>query len=203
MSNIQYSSVMQQPPHGFVPIPPGTPVQTPIDKPMYGGGVGGEVRTPDSKVVSSRGWTLAKLGLGGLGIIFGLVNVGLGAGIVEAQRPYPADYGYFDAALALPPAVFSVIWNAAEIVVFVLRARDPHGQRGIHPGANVGVHLIIWTVGAAAGGLIADNYAFDSLFDYWWYYDSIGDSPVADRTQGYAKYMTFQLALAVCLWPLV
>ncbi|KAL2198272.1 hypothetical protein P885DRAFT_76978 [Corynascus similis CBS 632.67] len=39
-----------------------------------------------------------------------------------------------------PQASFSVVWTIADGIAVVVRA----GHRGIHPGANVGVDLLLW-----------------------------------------------------------
>ncbi|KAK4246308.1 hypothetical protein C7999DRAFT_42231 [Corynascus novoguineensis] len=39
-----------------------------------------------------------------------------------------------------PQAAFSVVWTIADGIAIVVRG----GHRGIHPGANVGVDLLLW-----------------------------------------------------------
>lgn len=174
---------LSQPPHGFVPLAPGTP----IDKAIHT-----VSSKTDAKIVSSRGWVIGKIVLGGLSIVSGLLVIGIAAGLVAAQSPYPTASGYLDAALALPPAVLAVAWQVAEFITRCVRR-----NRGIHPGAHVGVHLVVWLAGAVAGGLIASEFAFDDEFNYWWFDTSSND------TTGYALYLDLEEALTVCLWPLV
>ncbi|CAK7206655.1 hypothetical protein SEUCBS139899_009459 [Sporothrix eucalyptigena] len=98
--------------------------------------------------------------------------------------------------MGFPPGILAILWPAAEIITLAVRR-----NRGIHPGAHVGMHLVIWLTGTAAGGLIAADYALDAEFTYWWL-DDYG--PASDRqTAGYALYLSIELALTICLWPLV
>lgn len=72
----------------------------------------------------------------------------------------------------------AIIWQAAEFIT-VWASKT---SRGIHPGANVALHLIIWLVGAIVVGFLATFVAFDidDLDDAdvnAGYYDTDGDTP--------------------------
>ncbi|ERT00527.1 hypothetical protein HMPREF1624_03900 [Sporothrix schenckii ATCC 58251] len=181
MTNMQYQQpAPYQASQGFVPLAPVAPSNKDVSH----------------KIVSGRKWFFAKAGLEGLSIITGIVVSGISGGVIAAQAPYPTVNGYFDAALSFPPGILAILWPAAELVTLAVRR-----NRGIHPGAHVGIHLIIWLAGTAAGGLVASEYSLDSLFTYWWLSDF--SLPVAEKTKGYAHYLTMELALCICLWPLV
>jgi hypothetical protein len=64
----------------------------------------------------------------------------------------------------LPPACVAFVWNVAEGISILARG----GRRGIHPGACVGVDLILWL-----GFLVASVMYI--LFGYGWYFYTYGD----------------------------
>lgn len=59
----------------------------------------------------------------------------------------------------MPPAVVSFVWNVSEGISLLVRG----GHRGIHPGACVGVDLILWM------GFCTTSLLY-LLFGYGWYY---------------------------------
>ncbi|KIH91040.1 hypothetical protein SPBR_01702 [Sporothrix brasiliensis 5110] len=181
MANMQYQQpAPYQASQGFLPLEPVAPSNKDVSH----------------KIVSGRKWFFAKAALEGLSIVTGIVVSAVSGAVVVAQMPYPDLNGYLDAGLSFPPGILAILWPVAELVTLVVRR-----NRGIHPGAHVGMHLVIWLTGTVAGGLIASEYAFDSIFTYWPMSDY--RLSVAEKTKGYAHYVTMELVLCICLWPLV
>lgn len=127
----------------------------------------------------SHAFSLAKLGLGGLNMIFAIVAFGLGLSFVLGPSRYNSHTGAF---LLVVLAAISFLWQAAEFLTRLLRRRT---HRPLHPGAHVGVHLCLWvllvlctysmawglrrslaqyTVVGPASRVGADPY----LYDLWW-----------------------------------
>ncbi|KAK0389634.1 hypothetical protein NLU13_3209 [Sarocladium strictum] len=64
----------------------------------------------------------------------------------------------------LPPAGVALVWNIAEGICILARG----GHRGIHPGACVGVDLILWL------GFCASSFLY-LFFGYGWYWYTTKD----------------------------
>lgn len=66
----------------------------------------------------------------------------------------------------------ALIWQTAEFITICASSR----HRGIHPGANVALHLIIWLMAIVAMSFMAiyvsfDRVDLDNFHDYYGYYD--------------------------------
>lgn len=67
-------------------------------------------------------------------------------------------------------AGLALVWQTAEFITVCASSR----HRGIHPGANVALHLIIWLITACALSFLAvyvaiDQYNIDDGYDYGYY----------------------------------
>ncbi|KAJ1327626.1 hypothetical protein MN608_06957 [Microdochium nivale] len=61
----------------------------------------------------------------------------------------------------IPFGLIDMIWNAAEVLTLCARGSDSIYPRGIHPGAHVGVHLVMWVcsiIGIVLGSITISNY---------------------------------------------
>ncbi|TDZ39263.1 hypothetical protein C8035_v006275 [Colletotrichum spinosum] len=74
--------------------------------------------------------------------------------------------------MSIKVAVVALIWDIAELVTICARG----GRRGIHPGAQVGVHLVLWLAFAAAAGVESITIYFRDSYDS---YTSYSGSRVA------------------------
>ncbi|KAK5662273.1 hypothetical protein OQA88_8179 [Cercophora sp. LCS_1] len=84
--------------------------------------------------VSPKGMWISKLGLRGVMIIFGIALLGLAGSLATSflsSLPF---------LVVGPPGFVSLAWNVAEGICIVTRG----GHRGIHPGANVALDLLLW-----------------------------------------------------------
>ncbi|KAI0432580.1 hypothetical protein F5Y09DRAFT_135985 [Xylaria sp. FL1042] len=109
--------------------------------------------------------------------------------------------------------VVSIIWNTAELITFCVRLRK-QVQRGIHPGAHVGLHLLFWLAGVFATVLtvalylgVASNVRYcergddDSEYDYY-------SSSYCEEYEPYDYYKSnvlpvFRAAIAIfVLWAI-
>ncbi|KAH6998362.1 hypothetical protein BKA56DRAFT_664955 [Ilyonectria sp. MPI-CAGE-AT-0026] len=88
---------------------------------------------PPPPHVSSRGMWSTKLTLRIISIIFCIVIIGVAASVA-------VDWSLFPLVTLVPPAGVAFIWNFSESICLCVR----RGHRGIHPGAVVGVDLILW-----------------------------------------------------------
>lgn len=79
----------------------------------------------------------------------------------------------------IPFGALDMIWNAAELLTHCARGSESIYPRGIHPGAHVGVHLIMWMgsaigIGFAATSMVIFNEALAICnrppVDLWWPY---------------------------------
>ncbi|KAK4195471.1 hypothetical protein QBC40DRAFT_19966 [Triangularia verruculosa] len=102
-------------------LPPGRFVAAPNDLPP--------------KYVSPKSYWVTKVGGRIFSIVCSIVAIGLGAALMADAR-----IGGFYAVFILPAAVVCIAWDIAEISCIYKRG----GNRGIHPGAIVGVDLILW-----------------------------------------------------------
>ncbi|KAI0161734.1 hypothetical protein GGR52DRAFT_137964 [Hypoxylon sp. FL1284] len=125
----------------------------------------------------SKPWTVTKLVLTIFTTMLGIIIIGLSCVFVAEEGDGAASAYY-----SLPIAVLSVLWNGAELITFCVRARKDV-QRGIHPGAHVGMDLVFWIAGVfgvlfsvmvtiSLEGMIMDcERAKDSSYGYWSYCD--------------------------------
>lgn len=89
----------------------------------------------------------------------------------------------------------ALVWDAAEIITWLCRKR----VAGIHPGAHVGVSLIIW-LGAACIGGIQSAYVTYTTHDSDTCYDSESDEYVDCRSS--SGQMIAAAAFACLVWLL-
>ncbi|OTB12698.1 hypothetical protein K445DRAFT_320838 [Daldinia sp. EC12] len=88
--------------------------------------------------VSSRNWQIAKIALQTASLAFCIIVIGLSAGTM-----WGGDYGV--GILTVPVTAATAAWTIAELVTLLVRTRRGGAPgRGIHPGAHVGVQLIIF-----------------------------------------------------------
>ncbi|KAL7627743.1 hypothetical protein AAE478_001938 [Parahypoxylon ruwenzoriense] len=84
----------------------------------------------------SRSWIIAKIVLQLFSLIFCAIVLGLSATTIW-------EGGGGTGILTIPIASATAAWTMAELVALYLRRRSSMG-RGIHPGAHVGVQLVIF-----------------------------------------------------------
>ncbi|KAK8040021.1 hypothetical protein PG993_008432 [Apiospora rasikravindrae] len=109
-----------------------------------------------------KNWYWAKLALTVASIVFAVILLGVSLGLALGVRNSIYSYGY--EFITIPVVIVCVIWDLAELItVCVCLARRrrrlpaPEGQQqqqqaanhrqGIHPGAHVGVDLVLWLAG--------------------------------------------------------
>ncbi|KAI1807245.1 hypothetical protein F4811DRAFT_43224 [Daldinia bambusicola] len=93
--------------------------------------------------LSSRKWQIAKIALQSASLAFCVIVIGISAGTTWGG-------GYGLGILTVPVAAAMAAWTIAELVTLLVRRRrekergSPASGRGIHPGAHVGVQLVIF-----------------------------------------------------------
>ncbi|KAI1180698.1 hypothetical protein F4777DRAFT_259145 [Nemania sp. FL0916] len=100
----------------------------------------------------STGYIATRLGLTALSSVWGIIIIALASVLVgsTSEAAYVSWYSY-------AIAVASILWNSAELITYCARVRSGV-QRGIHPGAHVGLNLIFWLIGAFAVLLTVEVY---------------------------------------------
>jgi hypothetical protein len=106
--------------------------------------------------------------------------------IVMLARYTSSDYNdssqvTFEASFTLVAAGIAIIWQAAEFITVWASKTN----RGIHPGANVALHLVIWLVAILAVGFLATFVAWDV--------DQLGDIQTDPDSSSYypSEYYTY------------
>jgi len=100
----------------------------------------------------SPAWAVAKVTLHAISLVLAFITIilgGVSAGVSTGSRMW---------AYTTPTGLACAAWDISEFVV--LRCRRQTAQRGIHPGAHVGVELCLWIVAGAmaAMGLIEPGH---------------------------------------------
>ncbi|KAG8160933.1 hypothetical protein KVR01_009197 [Diaporthe batatas] len=125
---------------------------------------------------TSKPFSIAKLVLGSFNLVFAIIALGLSLGLIMSTVTFSSFIGI---AICLSLAVVSLIWQLAEHITLAVRK----GWRPIHPGAHVGVHLLLSVLAL----LVAMSLCFAVADELAWYnidpdctYDA--DWPINDYT---------------------
>lgn len=138
----------------------------------------------------NRGWHVTKIVFGSFSLIFCIVMLALAAVTIVAT-----DYSSFEIVWVGPVAGLAAVWQIAEFITICARG----GQLGIHPGAHVALHLLLW-LGFVAN-IVLNAFTVVSLaflsyyYDEYYYYDS-GSYFLSDE---YASIQYALLALSSIL----
>lgn len=144
----------------------------------------------------SKTWNVSKIILGSLLVVFDIILIAMGAAMI------PMTYAYwswqFMYIIVACVASVSLLWQVSEFITLCVR----RNYMGIHPGAHVGLHLILWLgccVLIGIGGTVTYYDANDyENRDYYYssYYDE-DDDPASVRT--FLRMEQAELALSVLL----
>ncbi|KAL7944192.1 hypothetical protein V8C42DRAFT_345968 [Trichoderma barbatum] len=121
-----------------------------------------------TEVESNRVAEFTRLGFHGAGILLGII--GLGLSLASIQN------GNISGAIAAAPSSgLALVWSLAEVITRAVRKF----KAGIHPGAHVGVCLILWMLSSVMGGILCTYVAItqddSDCDDIHSYYDSNGN----------------------------
>ncbi|ROT36673.1 hypothetical protein SODALDRAFT_401571 [Sodiomyces alkalinus F11] len=133
-----------------------------------------------------KGWHVTKIVFRSLDLAFSIIVLALAIYVVIVFGDLLA------IVLISPPAILAIIWETAEFITLCARG----GRVGIHPGAHVGLHLIIWLAWCVAVGFIATRFA---LFGY---YDVTGYGSVIDTQAAIVAFSSLLLASLTQTAPL-
>lgn len=128
-------------------------------QPIYQPGAQTYQPVPINKVVASKGWYIAKLTLGSCIIVFDIVLIALSAAYLNMWYTFTVG-SYF--ALVFSPAIVSLGWQIAEFITVCVH-KD---RRGIHPGAHVALHLLLWLSFAITAVLLGFLVSYRSYRRY-------------------------------------
>ncbi|POS80242.1 hypothetical protein DHEL01_v201367 [Diaporthe helianthi] len=127
----------------------------------------------------TKPFSVAKLVLGSFNLVFAIIALGLSLGLITSMVSFGSFLGI---VICLSLAVVSLIWQLAEHITLAVR----RGWRGIHPGAHVGVHLILSVLAFLVALSLCFGVAYD-LDDYSvnsdCYYDA--DMPINSYRDDY------------------
>ncbi len=143
----------------------------------------------------SRAWHISKIILQSFIIIFCIVVISLS---ISLALNFPV--AVLIALWTVPQVVVSLCWSIAELITIC--ARKSH--RGIHPGAHVALHLLLWLGFCISLGLTVWIFAsvlvyYSSFLDYddYYGYSSYGDD--YDITPGYFTLIEALVAFVALL----
>ncbi|KAI5921486.1 hypothetical protein F4810DRAFT_678282 [Camillea tinctor] len=120
-----------------------------------------QYQQPAADVAFSKSWHIAKIVLISLSMVLCIIVIGIS--IALAVDP---DILIFALIWTVPQAGISLIWSIAELITICAR----RGHKGIHPGAHVALHLLLWLGFIVGVGLTGYLLAFTTLYDYYDYY---------------------------------
>ncbi|KAM0463403.1 hypothetical protein ACHAO4_000117 [Trichoderma viride] len=105
---------------------------------------------------TSKRAEFVRLGFFGGALLLGIIGLGLSLSSLGGSDISVA-------IAALPASALATIWGLAEVITRAVRKF----KKGIHPGAHVGVCLIIWMIASVTGGMLCTYVAL-----YNGYYDN-------------------------------
>ena len=94
-----------------------------------------EAQKPPPKYTSPKGMWVSKLVLRIIMLIFAIALVSLAGSLMGSFL-----FSSVTFIIVAPAGFLSLIWNFSEAICVLTRG----GHRGIHPGANVALDLILW-----------------------------------------------------------
>jgi uncharacterized membrane protein YhaH (DUF805 family) len=171
---------MNQPPPPQQQFPPqmAMPMQMPPQQQQQ------QQQLPPPVLPYSRAWHITKIMFHTLALVFSIVAVGLSASLIN--------YFYYESYIIIwtaPQAVISICWSVAELITVCVR----RAHKGIHPGAHVALHLLLWLGFAAACGLNGFFLGYALIDDYSYYYG------YGSRYDSYSTYTgLMQGVVAMC-----
>ncbi|TLD29124.1 hypothetical protein PspLS_04234 [Pyricularia sp. CBS 133598] len=155
-----------------------------------------------SKVVSSKKSFMLKSAIGVAILIMDIILVGVAAGNWTSPRNYywyHSFSAFYTFVFCVPTAILSFIWQVSEFITVAVRK-----DRGIHPGAHVGMHLVIWLafiVSATYSGFEVQWLNHYNRHPYDGYYGS--RTSAAEIQAGYKQTFSFQVAILVFVIMLI
>ncbi|EGR52936.1 uncharacterized protein TRIREDRAFT_119806 [Trichoderma reesei QM6a] len=96
-----------------------------------------------------------RLGFHGVVVVLGAIGLGV------SLSSLGGDEGYGIGAAAAPGAAACLAWSLAELITRAVRK----WKAGIHPGAHVGICLILWLLTAIMGGSLSAFVALNDVSD--------------------------------------
>ncbi|KAI0594525.1 hypothetical protein F4775DRAFT_428331 [Biscogniauxia sp. FL1348] len=147
-----------------------------------------QYQQPAAGVPFSKSWHITKIVFISLSMVLCIITIGIS--IALAVDP---DILSFALIWTVPQAGISLIWSIAELITICART----GHKGIHPGAHVALHLLLWLGFLVGVGLTGYLLAFTTLYDYYdYYYDDSYYSYYSDK---YIELMRALIAFLVLL----
>ncbi|ETS72982.1 hypothetical protein PFICI_15374 [Pestalotiopsis fici W106-1] len=140
---------------------------------------------PPVMIPSSKGWHITKIVFYSLSIIFCVIVLGISIALAVD----PSIYQSYQIIWVAPQAGIALCWDVAELITVCVR----RSQYGIHPGAHVALHLLLWLGLVVAAGLTGWIVAYASECGYYCqrYYDYYSSQ--------YLSIMQAELAFLVLL----
>jgi hypothetical protein len=144
-------------------------------------------------------WEMTKIVLHALAVVFGVIALGTGLGMLSSHWS-----GIIFALCSAPLAALCIIWSGVELIVRAVRK----WKSGMHPGAHVGVCLLVWLAAAFVSGIEATYLAVYTYYDDEYDYDSrcwnsaIHEYEECDNDRNYRRkgVATAACVFTVLLW---
>jgi hypothetical protein len=142
----------------------------------------------------SRAWHITKIVLLSFSMICCIVVLGISIALVVDP-----DIQSFEVVWVAPQAGIGLCWSIAELITICAR----FGHRGIHPGAHVALHLLLWLGFSAAVGLTAYLLSFALECDYYcrnnyYYYNYYSDTYISSEQALLAFLSLLVYVLILC-----
>ncbi|KAI1485584.1 hypothetical protein F5X96DRAFT_321593 [Biscogniauxia mediterranea] len=129
-----------------------------------------QYQQPVAGVPYRKSWHIVKIVFTSVSMVLCIIVIG--TSIALAVDP---DILSFALIWTVPQASVSLIWSIAELITICARS----GHRGIHPGAHVALHLLLWLGFIVGLGLTGYLLTFATLYgDYYDYYEYYGNNYV-------------------------
>ncbi|VUC21342.1 unnamed protein product [Clonostachys rosea] len=120
----------------------------------------------------SKGWKITRSALHGAGIVVAILCIALSFSFKGTTTEV------FTAWYSSPAAFIAFVWSLAELIVRAVRKQ----KEGIHPGAHVGVCLLIWLAASFVAGVYSTFAAISHYGDRSSNCDYRYDSSIQDYT---------------------
>lgn len=105
-------------------------------------------------IETSKRAEFTRLGFFATALLLGIIGLGLSLSSLGGSDISVA-------IAALPASALATIWSLAEVITRAVRKF----KTGIHPGAHVGVCLIIWMIASVSGGMLCTYVALYNGYD--------------------------------------
>ncbi|KAK5996773.1 hypothetical protein PT974_02115 [Cladobotryum mycophilum] len=161
----------------------------------------GPLPSPEALVAPiNMKWEWTKVGLHGLCVIMGIIGLATSLSLLNV------DGGWIVVAGSFPSLFLAIVWSLGELITRAFRK----WKAGIHPGAHVGMCLVIWLAAIILGVLfsfvfgvsqLSNQCVYDNTLDLY-YNPNVGSCSTADNLP-HARDIAIAASTFTCLIGIV